>query len=98
MKDTGPVDFVIITALEDERDAVLSFLPTAQKQSPTEEDVRVYFYGDVSTRFPDGSNGGYRVVLTCQLAMGRVEAANCANDAIRRWQPRFVLFVGIAGG
>ncbi len=98
MKDTGPVDFVIITALEDERDAVLSFLPTAQKQSPTEEDVRVYFYGDVSTRFPDGSNGSYRVVLTCQLAMGRVEAANCANDAIRRWQPRFVLLVGIAGG
>lgn len=30
--------------------------------------------------------------------MGRVEAANATGDAIRRWKPRCVLIVGIAGG
>jgi nucleoside phosphorylase len=30
--------------------------------------------------------------------MGRVEAANAADHAIQRWQPRYILLVGIAGG
>src|SRR2546421_12870884 len=97
MKPIGPVDFVVITALEDEGDAFLSFLPLAQKQNPTEDDVRVYFYADIPTRFPDGSTATYSVVITCQMGMGRVEAANCANDSIHRWELRFVILVGIPG-
>jgi nucleoside phosphorylase len=30
--------------------------------------------------------------------MGRIEAANAANDAINRWHPGKILLVGIAGG
>jgi nucleoside phosphorylase len=30
--------------------------------------------------------------------MGRIEAANATSDAIRRWHPRYVLLIGIAGG
>jgi len=92
------VDFVIMTALQEEHEAILSLLPNVQKQSPNKLDVRVYYVGKVSTEFPDGSVGAYTVALTTQLGMGRVEAANCAGDAIRRWRPRYFLLVGIAGG
>src|SRR5262249_5830753 len=40
----------------------------------------------------------YDVALLSLPAMGRVEAANATGDAIRRWNPRYVLLVGIAGG
>lgn len=33
------MDFVIVTALEEERDAVLSKLPSTRKLPPTEDDV-----------------------------------------------------------
>ena len=36
--------------------------------------------------------------MTPLLGMGRVEAANAAGDAIRRWRPRYILLVGVAGG
>ena len=43
MNDMRPVDFVIVTALEEERDAVLDKLPGYQRLTPTEEDIRVYY-------------------------------------------------------
>ena len=32
------------------------------------------------------------------LGMGRVEATAATSDAIRKWNPRYVVLVGIAGG
>jgi len=87
-----PIDFLIITALEEERDAILAKLDDYQKLSPTDDDVRVYFQSEVTTRFPDGSAGTYRVVVMPLLGMGRVEAAVATGDAIRRWNPRFILW------
>ena len=52
----------------------------------------------MAATFPDGSSTTYRVVVTPLLGMGRVEAANATGDAIRRWRPRYMLLVGIAGG
>jgi nucleoside phosphorylase len=92
------IDFIILTALEEERDAVLAKLPSHQKLSPTDDDIRVYFSAIVPARFPDGSSRDYRVVVLSLLNMGRVEAATATADAIRRWSPRYVLLVGIAGG
>ncbi len=34
----------------------------------------------------------------CLSGMGRLQAAAATDDAIRRWRPRFILLVGIAGG
>lgn len=91
-------DFVIITALPEERDAMLRKLLGYHRLPPTEHDVRVYYSADVTTNFPDSTTSVYSVVVLCLLDMGRVEAANATNDAIRRWNPRYVLMVGIAGG
>lgn len=92
------VDFVIITALEEERDAVLDKLPGYQREKPTEEDIRVYYSAQLPVTYPGGTKGVYDIVLVPLLGMGRTQAATATTDAIRRWHPRYVLLVGIAGG
>ncbi len=92
------VDVVIVTALEEERDAVRARLPNCRQVAPTTDDVRVYYRSDLSVTFPDGKPGTYSIVLTSLATMGRVQATATTGDAIRRWQPRYVLLVGIAGG
>lgn len=93
-----PVDFVIVTALEEERDAVLVKLPEYRQLPPAEEDIRVYFWAELPATLTDGSKCTYRVVVVPLLGMGRVQAATVTGDAIRRWRPRYVFLVGIAGG
>lgn len=95
---TSLVDFLIIAPLKEEREAVLAHLGNARRLPPDEQDVRVYYQADVATQLADGAAGSYRVIVTSPLGMGRVEAATATADAIRRWQPRYVLLVGIAGG
>lgn len=92
------VDFVIVTALEEERDAVLAHLPTYHQIPPSADDVRIYYSSEILTTYPNGSTGTYQVIVLCLLNMGRVEAAVATCDAIRRWNPQYVLLVGIAGG
>lgn len=92
------VDFLIIVPLKEEREAVLAHLGNARRLPPDEQDVRVYYQTDLATQLADGQAGSYRVIVTSPLGMGRVEAATATADAIRRWQPRYVLLVGIAGG
>jgi len=92
------VDVVIVTALEEERDAVRARLPNCRQVAPTTDDVRVYYRSDLPVTFPDGKPGTYSIVLTSLATMGRVQATATTGDAIRRWQPRYVLLVGIAGG
>jgi nucleoside phosphorylase/CHAT domain-containing protein len=92
------IDFLILTPLPEERDAVLRCLQSSRKLPPSEHDIRVYYASDLSATFSDGSATTYRVVLAPLLGMGRVEAANATGDAIRRWRPRYILLVGIAGG
>lgn len=92
------VDFVLITALPEERDAVLAKLPAYHKLSPTNEDIRTYFQADLPITFPDSSTGQYRVVVMCLSGMGRLQSATATADAIRQWHPRYVMLIGIAGG
>lgn len=90
--------FVIITALEEEREAVLKKLPRARKLQASAHDVQVYY----SAYIPIASRGEtaekYRVIVLSLLGMGRVQAATATSDAIRRWKPLYVIMVGIAGG
>jgi nucleoside phosphorylase len=94
----APIDFVIITPLAEEREAMLLHLGKPQRLPPSDDDIRVYYPALFSVSFSDGSTGEYKLVLTDLLGMGRVDAANAVGDAVRRWRPRFVLLVGIAGG
>jgi nucleoside phosphorylase len=93
-----PVDFVIITPLEEERDAVLLKLKGVQKLPPSKTDILVYFAARLPVEYPDGRRTHYTIVVVPLVNMGQQDAANAATDAVRRWKPRFVLLVGIAGG
>lgn len=92
------IDFLIIAPLKEEREALLAHLGNAERMPPDEHDVRIYYRAEVQTKFAGGKTGTYRVIVTSPLGMGRVEASTATADAIRRWQPRYVLLVGIAGG
>lgn len=94
----GVIDFLLIAPLKEEREAILAHLGNARRIAPNGQDVRIYYHADLATQFAGGSTGSYRVIVTSPLGMGRVEAATATADAIRRWQPRYVLLVGIAGG
>ena len=94
----APVDFVLITALREELAAVLAKLPRHRRLPPTAEDIRIYYWSEIETLFADGSTYKYSIIILSLLGMGRLDAANAASDAIKRWNPRYVLLVGIAGG
>jgi nucleoside phosphorylase len=93
-----PVDFLIVTALEEERDAVLLQLPGYTTPPPSTDDVRYYYTAAVDATFSDGTACMYNVALVSLANMGRVQAATTASDAIRMWRPRYVMLIGIAGG
>lgn len=91
-------DFLIIAPLQDEREALLDLLLQPRLMAPDNLDTRVYHLSELPVERSDGSRGSYRLTVTSPLDMGLVEAATATSDAIRRFGPRYVLLVGIAGG
>jgi nucleoside phosphorylase len=91
----GPVDFAFITALKLERDAVLMRLDEGYQQIQEDDEPLTYYYGHITI---PSSGERYTVVLVMLLKMGNDEAAVATTRLIHRWQPEFVLIVGIAGG
>jgi nucleoside phosphorylase len=89
------VDVVIITALEEERRAVLAHFPVS-KRFMAADGINVYYQTSMTSQ--DDSSKTYHVIVLQLLAMGRLNAAHATNDAIRRWNPKSVLLIGIAGG
>jgi nucleoside phosphorylase len=90
------VDFLIITALEEERDAVLQKLPSVEKLDRDGTDTDTYYEARVETKRKD--RAVYRVIVTMLPDMGPIKGAIKAKAVIARYQPAHVLMVGIAGG
>ncbi|MCP4696108.1 MAG: NACHT domain-containing protein, partial [Gammaproteobacteria bacterium] len=89
-----PVDFAIITALEEELDAVLHRLDGCKKIQEDDEPL-TYYYGRINLTEHDGH---YVVVAVRLLDMGNDEAAIATTRIIHRWKPAYLLMAGIAGG
>jgi len=85
--DKTKVDFLIITALEKEFNAVKQKLGDVQSV----DDI-AYF---TTVNCP---NGKYLLILACQLYSGQQEATALTATLCERYKPRYVLLVGIAGG
>ena len=93
----APVDFLLVTALQDEFVALLAQFPEARRRDKGVHDVLTYYEAGVPTTRSDGTQ--YRVVLTCLPRMGPVVAAIHVTAAVTRWQPNVVLLVAeIAAG
>jgi adenosylhomocysteine nucleosidase len=85
------VDFVIITALRDELDAVREVfdLPLEHTNSANGDP---YWFG----RFVISKNKSYSIVVTTANASGNVNAAILTSKALVNWNPQAALLVGIA--
>ncbi len=97
-KNNMGVDVVFVTALQDELVALLSKLPNYKRSVSSNDDIRNYFTAQLPIKLANGSMFEYSVVVTPLIGMGRVQASLTTTDAIRRWNPRYVILVGIAGG
>lgn len=93
---TEPADFLIITALEEERDAVLAKLAGWRKLDRDDRGAHTYYEAHITTTRADGAV--YRVIVTMLSGMGPLKGAIKAGAVIERWKPEHVLMVGIAGG
>lgn len=90
------VDFVVITALPEERDAVFRKLSDVRKLEKDGADVHTYYEASIQTQRSDGS--AYRVIVTSLTGVGPQTATSKAQAVTQRWNPTCVLLVGIAGG
>lgn len=90
------IDFLIVTALEEERDALLAKLPNVSKLEKSRPDSHTYYSALLPTS--RGDHSAYQLVVTSLAGMGPIHAASTASDSVQKWNPAHVLFVGIAGG
>ena len=88
-------DFVIITALEKEAQAVVSRLENHTVKRFQAHDIRTYHCGTVPIT---GTDRAYKVAVVLLPSMGELPAATATTDALATWNPNYVLMVGIAGG
>ena len=87
------IDFAILTALKDERDAVLRAFGLTAKHRIRKEKKRTYWCGRL--KFEDGEF--YQIIVAQSFDQANVAAALLANDTIHDWNPGAMLLVGIAG-
>jgi nucleoside phosphorylase len=79
-------DIVILTALDEERNAVLAYLRAPQELKAKD---RVSYRAKV---------GGRDVVLLSMHGMGNTRAAATTQQAIGVWNPKAIFLLGITGG
>ncbi len=90
------LDLVILTVLPEEYQAVCQQIPGLQdlpgkKGSPNEYAWKT---GSLETSL----GGSYSLAVGMLGRPGETSSALAAAEAIRRWKPRYVFFVGVAGG
>lgn len=97
-----PIDVLIVTPLDEERDAVLNRLRRAtappRQLPPVAGESAVYHRATLPVTFSDKGTTTYGPVVACIGEMGQPEAAAAVASGVARWRPRAVLIVGIAGG
>lgn len=87
------IDFLVITALPVERNALLRLLVSPAKIQTN--GCPTYYLSTVPAY---GRDGSYRVAVTMLSQIGNVEAARRTVQAINDLNPDYILMVGIAGG
>ena len=90
-------DFLIMTSLDEEFEALLKALPASTSPVSDLEGVTRAHSCDLPVTHSNGSTS-YRLLLIQQSGVGRVTAAVVASSAISRLRPHYVLLVGLAGG
>lgn len=94
-EEQGEADVLIVTAMEDERDAMLNRLDDVRKLPKIGRHPFTYYEGRCShRRFATQ----HRIIVAQLVEMGPTQAAVQTASAIVHWNPLAVVLVGIAGG
>jgi nucleoside phosphorylase len=97
MPDEPTIDVAILTALPEEYKAVYDKLgnPHPIPSLSSAPNLYAWVLGEIPN---PGSGKSYFVALGMTGRAGNNQSAVATTDAIGRWKPRYVFFVGIAGG
>lgn len=89
-------DIAILTILPEEYQAVCGKLKKLQSAPPRGDHANLYAWkvGVIKTSV----SSGYTVAVGMMGRAGTTESALATRDAVTRWNPRYVFFVGVAGG
>jgi len=85
------IDFVIITALDLERNALISYIPNLER---IVNKGRIYYKGKIY----NGTDNHLNIVILSLPYMGNVNASIATSQAIAVWNPRYIILTGITGG
>jgi len=91
------VDVAIVTVIQEEYDAVLQHLDTHRHDPGSRARPNLYAW-EVGEVAPRDSGGPFRVVVALAGHAGNLPGAEATRETVERWNPRYVLLVGIAGG
>lgn len=90
------VDIAFITILREEYEAIRNRLKNPKRAPSTSEQPNQYAWllGEIER----AEGGSYQVVLALAARAGNTSGSLATSKTIARWNPRYVLLVGIAGG
>ncbi len=93
----NPVDIAIVTIIEDEYMAILDVLENTKRDHGSRDfpNTFAWRYGYIPAM---GQQGQYRIVVALAGKPGQSSGSMAVIQTARRWQPRHILLVGIAGG
>lgn len=84
------VDFAFVTALTEEFEVLRNLLPQCQEKF---EGANIWY----RTRIEGSSGKAYEVVAAFQNQMGSLDAQLLTAQIIDRWDPSYIILIGIAG-
>lgn len=91
------VDVAIVVILPEERAAVLTCLDSHRRDKGSHKNPRQYGWQLGQVKSPD-HNTPYTVVVAQAPSAGNVAASLVTTNTVKRWNPRYVMVVGVAGG
>jgi nucleoside phosphorylase/ActR/RegA family two-component response regulator len=97
IKMKSELDIVILTVLPEEYQAIKSQIPNLEKWPGEKDNPSLYAWqtGIIPSK---NSHVPYKVALGMIGRAGNTNSALAVRDAMERWSPRYVFFVGVAGG
>lgn len=97
MSQQEPVDIAIVTILPEEYRAIHELLRDPQLDPGAPDAPNLYAW-ELGWIDHGGGAGAYRVALALAGRAGNVTASQATVATVERWEPRYLLLVGISGG
>ena len=91
------IDVAILTVLQEEYDAICSKFIDLQRWLGDKGSPNIYAWQVGTVNFPTQSCS-YSVAVGMTGGAGNSQSTAATLEAIQLWQPRYILFVGVAGG